>query len=378
MPRRWLVTAARDVWLDAGGSTEAVARVVETRNWSRKTGREVLSVVLSGRHAKTSNKVLADWEQCIRKATHNRSALSLRNILCFFKGPVLRALQIDLAHWPPEDTERAAQVLLRDEGVICGQQRKKHLWLQLFVTHILKSTQRLKLSAQGPILAASWDSREDRHRLSPAELDRINVFAKQDSLDELLFLMLLTTGMRIGAFASLKRQAVAELIDGRWHAKPIGSAREKNNKRFSFHLHPRVRELLESWLQGVEEGIEYVFPSRVRSRVCLSTEALRMRFRRLCTRAGLHGPHLHPHSLRHTFAHMMLALGNAPDLVSKLLNHSGVTTTQMYYLRESTADVSNRATLPWLPRSDTIQQAVPAFLQASPRLEEELDLLLTE
>jgi site-specific recombinase XerD len=44
--------------------------------------------------------------------------------------------------------------------------------------------------------------------------------------------------------------------------------------------------------------------------------------------AGLKGEHIHAHSLRHSFAHI-LETGNKQELVSKMLGHTSTLTTEI-------------------------------------------------
>ncbi len=73
------------------------------------------------------------------------------------------------------------------------------------------------------------------------------------------------------------------------------------------------------------------------------------------------GTHLHPHSLRHSYGHLLLEAGNSVHEVSKLLGHSNIATTEMFYLKESSADVAKRANIPWLTKPEK-QDNLPKFL----------------
>jgi len=62
----------------------------------------------------------------------------------------------------------------------------------------------------------------------------------------------------------------------------------------------------------------------------------------------------------------LLEAGNSVHEVSKLLGHSNIATTEMFYLKESSADVAKRANIPWLTKPEK-QDNLPKFLVGSDR-----------
>jgi hypothetical protein len=49
-------------------------------------------------------------------------------------------------------------------------------------------------------------------------------------------------------------------------------------------------------------------------------------------------------------------------VVSKLLNHTSIETTQKFYLQETPLQVIRRAYIPWLPVDPTQDEPLPYFL----------------
>lgn len=383
---------------------ESLQRVIrDHRRWTRKTAHLVLSVLRSmlrehvrvpaalvratrlaapssSRHpifgkkfANLSMEVrarLETWLQVVKDTTRTRSTVSLRNWMTFLTGPVLRHLGLALDTWPVNAAELAG-LKCQEETVVravCGKGKKapeKLRTLQHFLAHVLQSP------LQVPVALALRLARErnvdeeddgcDHHRISKDELEKLHVIAQKDPLNELFFLTLLTTGMRIGGFVRMKCQHVADLRE-RWVAREEGKTLEKGNKAFAFKIHPRVRELLTNWLNKdrVLSPSEYVFPGREGGHV--STQAFRSRLTHMCRTAELRGTHLHPHAFRHSFSHILLEVGNSADVVSKLLNHTNVATTQKYYLKETAAQVAQRAIIPWAPEKTAVPSPVPSFL----------------
>jgi len=143
---------------------------------------------------------------------------------------------------------------------------------------------------------------------------------------------------------------------------------EKGRKWFSYCLNNHIRSLMEQWVGRLRPSVDspYVFPGNTSGHI--STATVRARFNTWCKVAGLSGPHLHPHALRHSYAHILLETGNTVDVVSKLLNHSNPTTTRQFYLTASAAQVAQRANIPWLKQQEK-DPIIPNFLKpkASPK-----------
>ena len=104
----------------------------------------------------------------------------------------------------------------------------------------------------------------------------------------------------------------------------------------------------------------YLFPGRGED-IGLSPSSISAIIKKIATKAGLKGKHIHANSLRHSFANILLETGNKPELVSKMLGHSSTITTEQYYLKESASEASKRMNIPWLDRSEQ-ENPVPSFL----------------
>lgn len=307
---------------------------------------------------------LEGWIRTIKTKTHNHSDLSVRNIMSFVLGSVLPNMGWTLEHWPDSPAQEVPTRLNPDVvSKICSkaQTAKKLQWLQMFVTHILGSSFVVhcpELQTNSPKPA---QMEHDIHRISREDLETLYVEAQKDRFDELFFLTLLSTGMRVGGFVKWKCAHAADIVEGRWRARAESQTLEKGNKMFSFKLHARVQELLGDWLnkQRTWHASEYVFPGKQGKHI--GTNCIWQRFSNMCKRAKLQGPQFHPHALRHCYAHMLFELGNSVDVISKLINHTTSATTQKYYLKESAARVSERAYIPWF-NPTSAASPVPAFL----------------
>lgn len=357
---------------------EALVQQVGERKWQRSTLRTMLSrlralmrrdarctealvraVRLDPPAAKPAEEDQHAWMQVLRRVTKYRSLAALRSMVRFYLRAGLQTRDLPLS--------------AEDLRALCGNNRRKFLWLQLFFTHIRHGP---PLPAFRPqrVQEKDEDDGEDHHRIPRAELERLHTVAARDVLDELFFTLLLTTGLRIGGLVNIRTADVADVREGRWEVRERGRTLEKGASYVHFDLHHRVRELAAVWLNQHRTGEQYLFPGRQGGH--LSTRSFRERFGRMCHLAGLKGPHLHLHALRHSYAHIMLEVGNSVEVVSKLLGHADVDTTQKYYLREQAADVAKRANIPWIAPCSS-PSPVPAFLRAGSSLADELDELLT-
>jgi hypothetical protein len=81
----------------------------------------------------------------------------------------------------------------------------------------------------------------------------------------------------------------------------------------------------------------------------------------VATRANISGQHIHAHSIRHSFAHILLEAGNDPGLVGKMMGHSSSKTTEKYYLKETAVEASKRCNIPWLTKEKEVA-ALPDFM----------------
>ena len=78
----------------------------------------------------------------------------------------------------------------------------------------------------------------------------------------------------------------------------------------------------KKWVSEYDENEEFVFPDA-------NNRSLNMKIAKWAKSAGI-SKHITHHCARHTFATMMLTLGADIYIVSKLLGHTNVKTTQIY------------------------------------------------
>jgi integrase len=319
------------------------------------------------------------WVEILREETRCNSDLSLNNVLRFFCNTCVPSLGLDLAAWPEDVSARVSAHLEANPdslSAIVGAGKDATLKrgrLELFLHKVLRVAGVTLPKVRKRKAAAAEDDGDDDgrdvHRLSPEELERLHAEARKRPRDELFFMLMLTTGLRVGGVSKTLLKNVADVKQGAYVVKGHGKTKEKGSKFATFVICPQVRELILAWLTGgrpADEG-PYLFPGATRGSH-ISTETIRASFAGLCKRCGIEGPQCHPHALRHTHAHLLLACGNSVESVSKCLNHASIATTRQFYLRESAAEAQARCNIPWAqPLSESEKRAqalaaLPSFL----------------
>ena len=302
----------------------------------------------------------------------------MKNVITFYLGTLLPAFGIDVEHLPENMAETIQPVLEDTQKLreLCGTGHgisRKLTWIKVFVKSIAESsfeipdklTHRIKREqAANDRELSKDDDGSDKHRIATEDLETMYDAAKLDIMDEMIFLTMLTTGMRIGGFVKIKAKGVASLSDGKWKVNEKGVTIEKGNKPFGFGIAERLQKLFSTWLNRHRAAGDsmYLFPGRDGGHV--STTFVRKRFHKICAKSGLSGGQFHPHALRHCYAHILLEVGNPVSRVSKLINHASIKTTEKFYLRHSSEEVTNSANIPWMKKSSKRDRKaiVPNFL----------------
>jgi integrase len=237
-------------------------------------------------------------------------------------------------------------------------------WVCLFFEiHKVDASSLLKLKSVQPTLPDTFWIEGDRHKISCDDLEKI-YNAAETTLEKLCFLLMITTGMRVSGLTRIKLEHIILKRDNDFDVKEHSKTLEKGNKWFCFFLIPQIQCLIKKWI--LEERMVnsiYLFPSHRYSDKPICTTTISKLFKRVVMRANLVGKQFHLHSLRHSYAHILLNCGNSVDVVSKLLNHSSPATTEKFYLRESVIEIVNRANIPWLKKNTPTPCEMPDFLK---------------
>lgn len=130
--------------------------------------------------------------------------------------------------------------------------------------------------------------------------------------DQLLLLVILDCGLRVSEVANLRRSHVRDrwlIITGK-----VGERRVP------------VSEELEKRLEGFGTGDRlWIGPQGP-----LTMDGISQVYRRLCARAGITGPKVGPHTLRHTFGTLYIRGGGGVRQLQDIMGHTRIETTMIY------------------------------------------------
>ena len=178
-----------------------------------------------------------------------------------------------------------------------------------------------------------------RTAFTPEEVTRI-LDAAKTTMERLIVMLLITTGMRLGGLCRLR---AAHRMDWAFEIPDDAlSTVEKNNRpRIPVLLYP-VRILLARYFrEDRPPASPFVFPApRDPQRKSLNTSTMWKMIKVILHRACVVGRHAHPHAFRHSYVHMMRLLGAEPDVIAKLVGHSSVATTERVYSRFSNDEMA--------------------------------------
>ena len=315
----------------------------------------------------TEFHMVCRWIVTIRKNTRVKSFITLKQIM-YYVLSVFQKVGIN----PEVEIKRNKNSLIT--LLLPHIRMTKHgYYMTLFFKHVLcddyvfvyDNTTITK--REGNVLMSDSNNAfikrdNDVHRFTVRELEAIYEISKKDLRDELIVFLFCTTGMRIGGLVNIRVSNIRTIENGEIVINDTGRTIEKNRKWFTFVMCNHLKKLLWEWIAVKRKYVfenDYLFPSR--NGGCLRTNTVYIIIKRLCKEAGIDGPHAHPHSFRHTYAHMLLECGNSVENVARLLGHSSTSTTEEYYLKESAAEVSKRSNIPWMdgPKKEKV---VPDFL----------------
>jgi len=315
----------------------------------------------------SGKQLLLSWIQLCKTTTRNKAQSVVRQIISF--SLILSSgLGLDVDCF---NSEKASNVQLDDvKQVVEAIPTKMELDTKIrFTTIILKTFYKAEHVSYD--MLTTWvksipkrkkkESIEtDIHRLSNRELELIYEAAKENIRDELIILIMATTGIRVGGLSNMTVANVCKTIGKDIVVNDTARTLEKGNKMFSFVLSPNVKALLHTWITEHRKAhSQYLFPGRGDNPLC--TSRIGTIVKNIGKRAGVEGAHVHPHAIRHTFAHLLLEAGNEPGLVAKMMGHVSSKTTEMYYLKESAVEASKRCNIPWLVKDKPEQ--LPSFLK---------------
>jgi site-specific recombinase XerD len=313
-------------------------------------------------------KQLLMWMNVCKKETRNRSQSSLKQIILFTikvcnnlnlninnfnleKASMLPLETIQLA-MDQVDLKISTKIRVRFTCIII-----KKFFNSKVITHF--NLEEWKKSIPKEDSFECGDD-HDAHRISNMELDLMFEAAKSNNRDLALFLLMATTGLRVGGVSNLLLKNVCTQVGGEPIISNEGRTIEKGKKWFTFVICERLKEALKKYIIEDRNVLsDYVFSGQKQGP--LSPSRISKIIKEIATRANISGKHIHAHSIRHSFAHILLEAGNDPGLVGKMMGHSSSKTTEKYYLKETAVEASKRCNIPWLTKEKEVTP-LPTFM----------------
>jgi integrase len=307
---------------------------------------------------------LLNFITIIKSDTKYKSQCSTRLILAYIirfltyhKIPFNQAENIRDVSF--EDIQKSIPLIYKNKDL-----RIKIHYTLVFICFVMKYTEHLKdFENYKKIIHTVKQTKEDHdtHRISKKELEKMYEASKSDIKHQTIFLLMISTGIRTIGVSNIKLQNISNRVNNTLTINKSGRTIEKGNKWFTFPVSENLSKLILEYVSTQRKSnSSYLFPGRGED-IGLSPSRISAIIKRISSDAGLTGKHIHAHSIRHSFAHILLETGNKPELVSKMLGHSSTMTTEYYYLKESATEASKRMDIPWLERTEQ-ENPVPAFL----------------
>ena len=207
--------------------------------------------------------------------------------------------------------------------------------------HAERGRLRELVSALRAELCRPVDAVEDAQRayaFNPEEVRSV-VEAAVTPAERLVVVLFLTTGLRIGGLSRL--QVPAELRSPAPAARDVPTCLltvEKNGRVRRVRITDACRVLVARWYRdgrpasGPRSASRYLFPGGAAD-APVSTRRLWDVCRGVFRRARMAGPHVHPHTFRHTVVQMLYMKGMAFDAIAKWIGHASPAVTSGVYGR---------------------------------------------
>ena len=284
---------------------------------------------------------LAEWIEAVRPTLRPGSVVRYEVVLRRHVVPHIGRLP--LAKLQPQHLQRLYGRLL-DQGLSPTYVNQIHKVLH----RALKDATRWGLTGRNVagLVSGPRSRRIQQETLSPEEARALLDAAAGDRL-EALYVLALTTGMRLGELLALKWEDVdldasilrvhRTLQRVRGLGLVISEPKTPRSRRqialpgvavvaLKRHKARQAEERLQLGQTWHDHGL--VFPNEVGNPMAANNLRTRS-FRRVLGRAGL--DHRRFHSLRHTAATLLMGRGQHPKIVSEMLGHSQIATTMDLY-----------------------------------------------
>jgi len=142
-----------------------------------------------------------------------------------------------------------------------------------------------------------------------------------------IFLVAFYTGMRLGELINMRRDWI-NLFNNQILVKCSDAFLTKNKKERIIPMSEKVKSVLTSRFQNLTHQLNEVVFYRIKGKR-LHQETISKQFKDAVRKSNLND-RIHFHSLRHSFASLLVQRGVSLYVVKELLGHEDLTTTQIY------------------------------------------------
>ncbi|MEZ0167066.1 tyrosine-type recombinase/integrase, partial [Kineococcus sp. LSe6-4] len=148
-------------------------------------------------------------------------------------------------------------------------------------------------------------------------------------LERVVCEVLIRTGLRVGEFTQLRRDAVRQIGAGHWLHVPVGKL---HDDRY-IPLHPQLVDLIADYRDRFVDPAHPLLLPRENGKAMDRYSVTRV-LNNVAAAAGL--GHVHPHQMRHTLATQAINRGMSLEAIAALLGHHSMDMTLRY------AKIANR------------------------------------
>ena len=148
--------------------------------------------------------------------------------------------------------------------------------------------------------------------------------------DRAILSLFLSTGLRLSELSPLNRDSIQirmEMKDGDRTFSGSGEVLGKGSKVRTFFVDGQTLEVLGAYLRSRTDSHPALFLSQRGKR--MSGRAIQQMIATRCRVLGIE--HIHPHQLRHCFAHRLANADIDLRILSGLMGHANPSTTQIYF-----------------------------------------------
>jgi integrase/recombinase XerD len=176
-----------------------------------------------------------------------------------------------------------------------------------------------------------------------AVLDELDARYQSNRCTRAAVALMYGCGLRVGEAVALTADAI-DYEQGCVTVPYVPGLTKTGGRRVALPTSPRLLDVLQEWDRSrSREADTYLHTSRCER---VATSHVRRRLSQVTERIGLDG--VHPHTLRHSYARLLLANGVPVNVLQSALGHADLSTTTVYTRLDESEQVRVLQALPAL------------------------------